>query len=49
MSNATGIPSILWVFIWLGASVLITALALRVYSAGRGAVSADSAFDSSAI
>jgi hypothetical protein len=37
MANATGLPAIMWVFVWLGISVAITTLALRVYSYGRGA------------
>jgi hypothetical protein len=46
MANATGLPSILWVFIWLGMSLLITSLALRVYSYSRQPVSAEPVFDS---
>ena len=49
MANATGIPSIMWVFIWLGISVAITWLALRVYSIGSGKVSSDAVFDASNI
>lgn len=37
MAQATGLPAILWVLIWLGISVLITTLALRVYSFSRQA------------
>lgn len=51
MANATNIPSILWVFIWLGISVLITWFALRVYSVSRAAKipDVDPAFDSGGI
>jgi Peptidase M50B-like len=50
MAQATGIPSILWVLIWLGISVLVMSLSLRVYSYSRVAkVSADPVFDASNI
>jgi hypothetical protein len=51
MANYTGIPSIAWVFIWLLVSVLITGLALRVYSISRSvkAPTVDSAFDARGI
>lgn len=50
MAQATGLPAVLWVLIWLGISVLITGLALRVYSYSRQApVSAEPAFDASSI
>jgi hypothetical protein len=52
MSVVTGVPSIFWVFVWLGMSVLITFLALRVYSHSRSTVSSSSgepAFDASGI
>lgn len=38
MSAATGIPSLMWVFIWIGISVLMISLGLRLYAvAQRGA------------
>lgn len=37
MANSTGVPSVMWVLIWLGISVVVTGLALRVYSVSRGA------------
>ena len=35
MANATGIPAIAWVFIWIGISVLMISVGLRVYVASR--------------
>jgi hypothetical protein len=50
MANATGLPSILWVLIWIGISILITSFALRMYSHTRQTVAAaDPAFDSPGI
>jgi hypothetical protein len=50
LANATGVPSIVWVLLWLGISVAITALALRVYSYGRSAgTSAATPFDIPAV
>lgn len=49
MAQATGLPSILWVFIWLGMSVLITGLVLRMYSYNRGTATAEPVFDGSSI
>lgn len=53
MQTATGIPAILWVFIWLFISVAITWLALRVYAVSRGAATvtppADPTFDAGGI
>ena len=50
MATATGIPSLVWVLVWLGISVAITWLALRVYSISRnGSVSTDPVFESSPI
>jgi hypothetical protein len=50
MAQATGLPAIMWVLIWLGISVLITSLALRVYSYSRNVpVSTETVFDASNI
>src|SRR5262245_15248150 len=38
MAQATGIPAILWVFIWLGISILIMSLAMRMYAYSRHSV-----------
>lgn len=33
MASATGIPSIMWVFIWIGISILMISVGLRIYVA----------------
>jgi len=35
MANATGLPSIVWVFIWIGISVLMISVGLRVYAVSQ--------------
>jgi hypothetical protein len=35
MANATGIPSIMWVFIWIGVSVLMISIGLRIYAVSQ--------------
>lgn len=46
MAAATGIPSIVWVFIWMGVSVAMISIGLRVYAINRAKVaSADSVFE----
>lgn len=47
MAAATGIPSIVWVFIWMGVSVVMISLGLRAYaiSRSRAANSTDSVFE----
>ena len=47
MANATGIPSFVWVFIWMGISVVMISIGLRVYavSRARAANSTDSVFE----
>lgn len=46
MAAATGIPSVVWVFIWMGISVLMISLGLRVYAISRARASApDSVFE----
>ncbi len=49
MAQATGMPAILWVVIWIGLSVLIASLALRMYAHTRETAPADPAFDSRGI
>jgi len=49
MATATGIPAILWVFIWIGISVLIASFALRMYAHTRDTVVAEPTFDSGGI
>ncbi len=47
MAAATGIPSVVWVFIWMGVSIAMISLGLRVYaiSKARAASSTDSVFE----
>lgn len=47
MAAATGIPSIVWVFIWMGISIVMISIGLRVYavSRARAANSTDSVFE----
>jgi len=47
MAAATGIPSIVWVFIWMGISIFMISIGLRVYavSRARAASSTDSVFE----
>lgn len=35
MANATGVPSILWVFMWIGVSILMISIGLRIYVAAQ--------------
>lgn len=37
MANATGIPSLVWVFIWIGISILMISIGLRIYVATQKA------------
>ena len=47
MAAATGIPSVVWVFIWMGISIAMISIGLRVYaiSRARAAASTDSVFE----
>jgi voltage-gated potassium channel Kch len=47
MAAATGIPAIVWVFIWMGISVVMISLGLRVYAINRAraAASTDTVFE----
>lgn len=47
MAAATGIPSIVWVFIWMGVSIVMISIGLRVYaiSRARAATATDSVFE----
>ena len=47
MSAATGIPGILWVVIWMGISLFMISIGLRLYAVNKGkAASDDSVFES---
>lgn len=47
MAAATGIPSLVWVFIWMGISIAMISLGLRVYaiSKARAASATDTVFE----
>lgn len=45
MAAATGIPSILWVFIWAAVSIGLISLGLRVYAVSRKASASDTLFE----
>lgn len=46
MAAATGIPSIFWVFIWMGISIAMISVGLRVYAISRAkSAAADSVFE----
>lgn len=35
MAEATGVPSVLWVFLWIGISVLMISIGLRIFAAAQ--------------
>lgn len=45
MATATGIPSLAWVLIWFGVSILMISIGLRVYAVGKNRKSNDSLFE----
>lgn len=45
MAAATGIPSIIWVFIWAGISIFLISIGLRVYAVSRKNSAADTLFE----
>ncbi|MGQ0542701.1 MAG: M50 family metallopeptidase, partial [Blastocatellia bacterium] len=45
MAAATGIPGIIWVFIWMGISLVMITIGLRIYAVGRNAKVSDSVFE----
>ena len=45
MAAATGIPGFMWVFIWIGISLIMITLGLRVYTVSKGAASAESLYE----
>lgn len=45
MATATGIPSIMWVFIWIGVSILMISVGLRFYAASSKAKQHDLPFE----
>ncbi|MCW5959147.1 MAG: M50 family metallopeptidase [Pyrinomonadaceae bacterium] len=45
MAQATGIPAILWVFIWIGVSIFMISVGLRLYAASNKAKQHDLPFE----
>ena len=45
MAAATGVPALIWVFIWIGISLAMISLGLRLYAVSRGALAADNLFE----
>lgn len=45
MAAATGIPAILWVVIWIGISLVMITVGLRLYAVGTGALKSDTLFE----
>jgi hypothetical protein len=45
MAAATGVPALIWVFIWIGISLVMISLGLRMYAVSRGALAKDSLFE----
>lgn len=45
MAAATGIPSLIWVFIWMGISILMISIGLRVYAMNKKTSGGDSVFE----
>ncbi|CAN5358437.1 hypothetical protein BH10ACI3_BH10ACI3_05140 [soil metagenome] len=45
MAAATGIPALMWVVIWIGISLVMLTVGMRMYAVGKGAASRDSLFE----
>lgn len=45
MAKATGIPGIVWVFIWMAVSIAMISIGLRIYAVSRAKASDDSLFE----
>ncbi len=45
MATATSLPAFLWVMIWIGISLAMISLGLRLYAVGKSAKSGDSVFE----
>jgi len=45
MAAATGIPALLWVIIWIGISLVMITVGLRLYAVGKGSATVDSVFE----
>jgi hypothetical protein len=45
MANATGVPGFMWVIVWIGISLLMISLGLRLYAVSRSRTATDSVFE----
>ncbi len=45
MANATGLPGILWVVIWIAISLFMISVGLRLYAVGKNRMKSDSVFE----
>jgi Peptidase M50B-like len=45
MATATGIPSIMWVFIWIGISILMISIGLRLYAVSQKSANTELPFE----
>lgn len=45
MANATGLPGIVWVFIWIGISLVMISVGLRLYAVGKAKAAGESLFE----
>ncbi len=45
MAAATGIPALLWVVIWIGISLVMITVGVRLYAVGKGALAKDTLFE----
>ncbi|MFN0277634.1 MAG: M50 family metallopeptidase [Pyrinomonadaceae bacterium] len=44
MAAATGIPALLWVVLWIGISLVMITVGMRLYAVSKGALAGDSVF-----
>jgi hypothetical protein len=45
MANATGLPGILWVLIWIAISILMISVGLRLYAVSKNRMTSESVFE----
>lgn len=45
IATATGLPSLLWVLIWMGISIAMIMVGLRIYAVGKKPAASDSVFE----
>jgi len=45
MAAATGVPALIWVVLWIGISLVMITVGMRLYAVGKGKKSADTLFE----